>query len=148
MFLKNISRALTANGWSTEVTIQSFPHGRTKNKKVNSNINKKKQYKYLGNVDGDSGGVNKEVKKYARVFRNGVFYVICDKLNQLVKNCCLVVSLLASLSFLKKDEKFVKMERNPYKGCDELYTVDEIRNVYQKCGLPCGCVKTEDLCKN
>ena len=89
--------------------------------------------------------MNKNIQKYGRVFRNGVFYVICDKLNQVVKNCCFVVSLLASLSFLKKDEKYVKMERNPHKGCDDLYTPDQIRNVYQKCGLPIGVVKTEDL---
>ena len=139
------NKSLTANGWSTEVTIQS---GVSKNRKKNkdSKINKKKEYKYLGNVNKDSGGVYKEVKKYGRVFRNGVFYVICDKLNQVIKHCCFVVSLLAALSFLKKDEKYIKMERNLHKGCDEIYSADEIRHVYQKCEIPCGGgVKTEDL---
>ena len=37
------------------------------------------------------------------------------------------------------------MKRAPHKGCDELYTADEIRLVYQKCGIPSGAVKTEDL---
>ena len=110
-----------------------------------SKNNKKKEYRYLGNVNKDFGGVNKEVKKYGRLFRNGVYYVICNKLNQLIKNCCFVVSLLAGLSYLKKDDKYVKMERNPHKTCDEIYSADEIRNVYQKCGIPCGSVKIEDL---
>ena len=86
-----------------------------------------------------------EVKKYGRIFRNGVFYVVCDKLNQIVKKCCFVVSLLVALSFLKNDEKCEKMKRAPHKGCDELYTPDEIRLVYQKAGISCGAVKTEDL---
>ena len=73
--------------------------------------------------------------------------MICDKLNQIVKNCCFVVSLLVGLSFLKKDEKFVKMERTPHKDCYELYSADQIRNVYQKCGIAVGSVKTEDLSK-
>ena len=30
------------------------------------------------------------------------------------------------------------MERAPHKGCDDLYTSDQIRNVYQKCGIPPG----------
>ena len=89
--------------------------------------------------------MNKIIQKYGRQFRNGVFYVICDQLNQIVKNCCFVVSLLAGLSYLKKDEKYDKMEREPHKGCDDLYTLDQIRNVYQKCGLPVGSVKTSDL---
>ena len=37
------------------------------------------------------------------------------------------------------------MKRNPHKDCDELYTADEIRSVYQKCRITCGAVKTEDL---
>ena len=143
------NKSLTANGWSTEVTIQSFPHGISKNSKKNklNNVNKKKQYRYLGSVDNDSGGVNKNIQKYGRLFRNGVFYVICDKLNQVVKNCCFVVSLLVGLSFLKKDEKSVKMERTPHKDCYELFTSDQICDVYQKCGVPIGCVKTEDMSK-
>ena len=37
------NRSLTANGWSTEVTIQSFPNGISKNKKnKDSQISKKK----------------------------------------------------------------------------------------------------------
>ena len=141
------NKSLTANGWETEVTIQSFPSGYTKNNKKNSNqkSNKKKYYKYLGSLNSDSGGVGGDVKKYGRIFRNGVFYVVCDKLNRVVKKCCFVVSLLVALSFLKNDEKCEKMKRAPHKGCDELYTPDEIRLVYQKAGISCGAVKTEDL---
>ena len=115
------NKSHTANGWSTEVTIQSFPLGISKNKKKIriTKLTKKKQYRYLGNVNDDAGGVNKIIQKYGREFRNRVFYVICDKLNQIVKNCCFVVSLLAALSYLKKDEKYVKMEREPHKGCDD-----------------------------
>ena len=143
------NKALTANGWSTEVTIQSFPNGISKNNKKNKlrKSSKKKQYRYLGSVDNDSGGVNKPLQKYGRLFRNGVFYVICDKLNKLVKNCCFVVSLLVALSFLKKDEKSVKMERAPHNDCYVLYTSEQICDVYQKCGLSVGVVKTEDLHK-
>ena len=89
--------------------------------------------------------MNKIIQKYGREFRNGAFYVICDKLNQILKNCCFVVSLLAALSYLKKDEKYVKMEREPHEGCDDLYTPDQIRNVYQKCRIPVGCVKAADF---
>ena len=99
----------------------------------------------MGSLNSDSGGVGDQVKKYGRIFRNSVFYVVCDKLNQVIKNCCFVVSLLVGLSFLKNNEKCQKMKRAPHKGCDEVYTTDEIRFVYQKCGIPCGAVKTEDL---
>ena len=105
----------------------------------------RKKHKYLGNVNDDAGGVNKVIEKYGRKFRNGVFYVICDILNRTIKNCCFIVSLLVGLSYLKKDEKYVKMERAPHKGCDDLYTPDQIRNVYQKCGIPTGAVKTVDF---
>ena len=67
--------------------------------------NKKKHYKYLGNVNDDTGAVNKVIEKYGRKFRNGVFYVIWDILNRTIKNCCFIVSLLVGLSYLKKDEK-------------------------------------------
>ena len=105
----------------------------------------RKNIKYLGNVNDHAGGVNKVIEKYGRKFRNGVFYVICDILNRTIKNCCFIVSLLVGLSYLKKDEKYVKMERAPHKGCDDLYTPDQIRNVYQKCGIPPGAVKTVDF---
>ena len=143
------NKSLTANGWSTEVTIQTFPHGISKNNKKNkiNNISKKKHYRFLGNVDNDSGGVNKTIQKYGRLFRNGVFYVICNKLNQIVKNCCFVVSLLVALSFLKKDEKSSKMEREPHRDCSDLFTSEQICNVYQKCGISVGNVKTEDMVK-
>ena len=38
------NKSLTVNGWSTEVTIQSFPHGVSKNRKKSkdSKINKKR----------------------------------------------------------------------------------------------------------
>ena len=131
------NRALVANGWETNVIIQMFPYGPSKNKKKIYIRKKKKDYVYLGNVGNDEGGVNKYVEKYGRKFHNGV-YVICSGLNQLIKNCCFVVSLLVALSHLRKDDKYIKMERAPHKPVDDLYDIEEIRNVYQKCGIPPG----------
>ena len=98
----------------------------------------------MGNVNKDFGRVNKEVKKYGRVFRNGVFYVICEKLNQLIKNCCFVVSLLAALSFLKKD--ILKWRETLIKGVMN-YTVQMKFETFIKNAEYCGGggVKTEDL---
>ena len=129
------NRALVANGRETNVIIQMFPYGPSKNKNKNKYIRKKKKdYEYLGNVGDDEGGVNKYVEKYGRKFHNGVFfYVICSGLNQLIKNSCFVVSLLVALSHLRKDDKYIKMERAPHKPVDDLYDIEEIRNVYQKC---------------
>ena len=76
-------------------------------------------------------------------FITELFYVICSDLNQLIKNSCFVVSSLVALSHLRKDDKYIKMERAPRKPVDDLYDIEEIRNVYQKCGIPPGVVKTK-----
>ena len=118
------NKSLTAKGWETLVTIQTFPSGYSKNNKKNikQKSRKRNHYEHLGNLNDDSGGVGDVVKKYGRTFRNGVFQVLCPKLNSVVKNCCFVVSLLIGLSFLKDDEKCKKLKRAPHKGCDDLYT--------------------------
>ena len=46
---------------------------------------------------------------------------------------------------MKDDQKCKKMKRAPHNGCDDLYTPDEIRLVYQKVGISCSSVKTSDL---
>ena len=148
VFEKNMqsNKNLTAKGWETLVTIQTFPSGyTTNNKKLANKSRKKNYYKQLGNLNDDAGGVGGIVKKYGRSFRNGVFQVICPKLNSVVKNCCFVVSLLIGLSFLNEDEECKKMKRAPHKGCDDLYTPDQIRHVYQAAGIPSGSVKTSDI---
>ena len=106
------NRALVANGWETNVIIQMFPYGPSKNKKKIYIRKKKKDYVYLGNVGDDEGGVNKYVKNMVGNFITELFYVICSDLNQLIKNSCFVVSLLLALSHLRKDDKYIKWEEH------------------------------------
>ena len=99
----------------------------------------------MGNVNKDFGRVNKEVIKYGRVFRNGVFYVICEKLNQVIKNCCLVVSLLVALSFLKKMKNILKWKETLIRGVMN-YTVQmKFETFIENAEYRVGGGETEDL---
>lgn len=139
------NQEIIANGWECTVVIQTFPSGQiSNNKKKNPLVRKKKIYNRLNQANENEGGggkVNKTITKYDRKFRTGVFYIISTKLTQCIKKCCFALGILVGLSFLHKDSRYESMTKHPSKSIDDLFCVDEIRNVYQQSGIPEGEVK-------
>ena len=62
-----------------------------------------------------------------------------------IKNCCFAVALLVGRSFLQKDAHYNKLEKNRYLDLTELYTTDEITNVYTRCGMSVAPVRVDQL---
>ena len=74
------------------------------------------------------------VAKHGREVRHGVFQI--GKTN--VKNGCLALALLVGKSYLQNDTISKKLDRNRNLTLSELYSNNDITNVYTTSGIPIG----------
>lgn len=84
-------------------------------------------------------------KKHGREICKGIFQIQTGKLSKEVKGCCLPLALLVGKSFLDKDERSKRLTLNMGLALDKLYTVREIKNVYEMSGVDVGSVKVGEL---
>ena len=79
--------------------------------------------------------------KHGREVRHGVFQIGKGG----VKNSCLALALLVGKSYLENDTNAKKLERNRNLTLTELYTDDNITNVYTTSGISVGPVRVDQL---
>ena len=80
-------------------------------------------------------------QKMVREVRHGVFQIGKGG----VKNSCLALALLVDKSYLENDTTAKKLERNRNLTLTELYTDDDITNIYTTSGISVGPVRVDQL---
>ena len=98
-----------------------------------------RMYKYLCKNLSEASSARRTAQKHGRENRNGVFQVGAGN----VKQSCFAYALLVGKSFLQKDERYKVLDTNRNADLTELYTTDEITNVYETAGVCVGPVRIE-----
>jgi hypothetical protein len=103
--------------------------------------NPKTVYKDVGKNGSDVGRGRKNctAQKHGREIRNGVFQIISKS------DCCFALAILTGCSFLNKDKRYDKLNLNRNTSLEDLYTNDEITDVYEQSGLNKGGVRIDQL---
>ncbi|CAB3977956.1 Hypothetical predicted protein [Paramuricea clavata] len=127
-------------GWSTTVSLYIFPNSYIPRTTKEKTVRKKQMYRSVGKNGTDVGrGRKKLVQKHGREIRSGVFQVVSKS------DCCFALALLTGRSFVDKDERYDKLSLNRNTPLEQLYTDDEITDVYEQCGLAVGGVSINQL---
>ena len=132
------------DGWTTTVSLYIFPNNyvpRSRPQGAQKKIPKKKIYRAIGKNGSDVGHGRKNcvAQKYGREIRNGVFQINSKS------DRCFALALLTGCSFLNKDERYDKINLNRNTLLDNVYTDNEITDVYKQCGLDKGGVRVDQL---
>ena len=132
--MQSNTQEIINNGWHTTVSLYIFPNTRTSRQPVKKRKKQTKMYKYLGKngMESGSGKKNDVALKHGREVRHGVFQI--GKSN--VKNGCLALALLVGKAYLHDDTNAQKLKRNRNLTLSDLYTDDDITNVYTTSCLP------------
>ncbi|CAB4013528.1 Hypothetical predicted protein [Paramuricea clavata] len=142
--MQSNAQEIINNGWNTTVSLYIFPNTRTSRQQhVKKRKKQSRMYKYLGKNDTESGSGKKNdvALKHGREVRHGVFQI--GKAN--VKNSCLALALLVGKSYLRNDTNAQKLKRNSNLTLSDLYTDEDITNVYTTSCLPVGPVRIKQL---
>lgn len=140
----NSTQVLT-EGFSTYVAIYVFPSDVPMFSSSNlSRKNRKNMYRFLGKKNDDSGGgrFTKTVMRYGRDLRPGVFEIKCGDLSDV---CSFVLSLLVSISFILKDERYLKIQKEFNICLDKLFSCDEVLCIYDATAIAMGPVRLHQV---
>ncbi|CAB4001892.1 Hypothetical predicted protein [Paramuricea clavata] len=84
-------------------------------------------------------GVKKPAEKHGRDVRYDVFQITGTT------NCCFALAILVGRSFLEKDENYQRLNNKRDTQLDQLYTGEQITDIYTKCGLVAGGIRGDQL---